>query len=62
MEKADMPDDESHKDTTVTDDAYDACEKQRLDRLLDEALMDTFPASDPFAFYLPVPARPKSFG
>ena len=36
-----------------------AAERRRLDELLDEALRQTFPASDPVAIMQQAPARPE---
>lgn len=33
--------------------------KARIEEKLDRALEDTFPASDPVAFIMPVPAKPR---
>ncbi len=37
-----------------------AAERRRLDELLDEALEQTFPASDPVAIVQQAPERPKA--
>lgn len=33
--------------------------KERIEEKLDQALEDTFPASDPVAFIMPVPPKPR---
>ena len=57
-----MTPDQDREETTPQDEAGGTGQMERLDRVLDEALKDTFPASDPISLTPPSAPRSKRSG